>query len=224
MTQSHESPGRWAARAPAPPLSRWEVLGAWLHVWTPPRDAQVPPVPWRRIGIWSAVAVVLLGVAAAIAVPRIDSGKRESAARDARELAKLRAAERARIVREQRVHGGRADGGRSAVYGAATAAVLGDARARVHSGELSSPVSDLVCDRAEGAPPPGRVGAYDCTAITGRIAKGERNSAGLLGYPFRLKVDYARGTYVWCKQNPLPGEQVVPDPSQVVPLPRACRV
>src|SRR3712207_7944463 len=28
-------------------LSRWEVLGAWLRLWTPPREVEVPPVPWR---------------------------------------------------------------------------------------------------------------------------------------------------------------------------------
>jgi hypothetical protein len=220
MTESHE----WSRRSDAaPPLSRFEVLGAWLHVWTPPRDARVPPVPWRRIGLWSAVTVVVLGIAAAIAVPLISSGKREGAARDARVRSAQRAAERARIELEQRVHRGRATAraGRAAVYAAATAAVLADARARVKAGELDSAVSDIQCDRAEGATAPGQ---YDCTAITGRIAKGERNAAGALGYPFRLKVDFAHARFVWCKQNPLPGEQVVPDPRQVVPLPKACQV
>ena len=30
-------------------LGRLEILGAWLGVWTPPRGAAVPPVPWRLI-------------------------------------------------------------------------------------------------------------------------------------------------------------------------------
>ncbi len=27
------------------------MLGAWLHLWTPPRDVDVPPVPWRAVGV-----------------------------------------------------------------------------------------------------------------------------------------------------------------------------
>ena len=57
-----------------------EVLGAWLHLWTPPRGAAVPPVPWRRIGIGAAIAALLLGALAAWLVPRIDRAKRREAA------------------------------------------------------------------------------------------------------------------------------------------------
>jgi hypothetical protein len=229
MTQSHE-----------PHLTRWEVLGAWLHLWTPPRGARVPAVPWRRIGIWTAVAVVVLGIAAAIAIPRIDSGKRAGAARDAASLSRSQAAERARVVRSQAPHRGRAAmragtvtvADRVALFAAAQDAVLADARARVRAGTLESPVSEVACGPAEDsglAPHPERdpavrTAGYDCTAVTGHIEPGERNVAGALGYPFRLKVDFARFTYVWCKQTPLPGEQVAPDPRTVVPLPTACRL
>ena len=223
MTESHETP-----------LSRWEIVGAWLHVWTPPRNARVPPVPWRKIGIWTAVGVVVCGVALAIAVPRIDTGKRAGAARDAASLAASRAAEHRRLVAEQRVHRGRAAGrgDRVAIYGAATSAVLADAKARVADGELETAVSGIVCAPAEGSGQPAHVeriasvpvGAFDCTAITGKIARSSRNVAGALGYPFRLKVDFAHRSFLWCKQNPLPGERSVPDPSQVVRLPAACRV
>jgi hypothetical protein len=30
-------------------LGPLQVVGAWLGLWTPPRDAVVPPVPWRRL-------------------------------------------------------------------------------------------------------------------------------------------------------------------------------
>ncbi|MEA2295720.1 MAG: hypothetical protein QOE86_3359 [Solirubrobacteraceae bacterium] len=233
MTQSHES---------GPPLGRWEVLGAWLHVWTPPRGAQIPPVPWRAIGIWTAVAVIALGIAAAVAIPRIDAAKRQGAARDAAASARSDAAERARVVASQTPHRGRAarPAGtpsvteRLSLFSAAKAAVLADARARVRAGTLDSPVSAVDCVRApQGAAPPPPdperhptigAAAYDCTAITGRIAAGERNVAGALGYPFRLKVDFSRFTFLWCKQTPVPGEQLIPDPRNVVPLPRVCRI
>src|SRR5512132_2582605 len=99
MSRSHDDPLR---------LSRLEVIGAWLHVWTPHRDAEVPPIPWRRIAIWSAATVVVLCIAAALVVPRIDSAKRAGAARDAKALAARRAAERARIISDQRPHTGAA--------------------------------------------------------------------------------------------------------------------
>ena len=52
-------------------LGRLEVLGAWLGVWTPPRGAVVPPVPWRPIAIGAALLAIGLLVAAALLVPGI---------------------------------------------------------------------------------------------------------------------------------------------------------
>src|SRR4051812_9326358 len=26
-----------------------EIVGAWLHLWVPPRDVEIPPVPWRKL-------------------------------------------------------------------------------------------------------------------------------------------------------------------------------
>ena len=57
-----------------------EILGAWLHVWTPPRDVEIPPVPWRKLAIWAGVGAVVLGVALAVMIPRINEGKDERAA------------------------------------------------------------------------------------------------------------------------------------------------
>jgi hypothetical protein len=228
-------------------LSRLEVLGAWLHIWTPHRDAEIPPIPWRKIGIYSAVTVVVLGIAAAIIVPKVDSAKKEGAARDAKALAGRQAVERARIIADQRAHygtGERPQGfaklptsaqmqARADLFGAAQAAVLADARRRAEQGSLQGPIKDVRC---ETTPPGGstpahpesdlklRSGAWDCTAITDHIQRTSVNVAGALGYPFRLKVDFRRFTYVWCKQNPVAGERSVPDPSRVVPLPAACRI
>src|SRR4051794_6002424 len=82
--------------------SAFEVLGAWLHVWTPPRDVDVPPVPWRRVAVGGAIAAVVIGGALALLVPRIDAGKQRAARTEAARLAASRAAVRARTIREQR--------------------------------------------------------------------------------------------------------------------------
>ena len=229
MSQSHD-PAR---------LSRLEVLGAWLHLWTPHRDAVVPPVPWRRIGLWTAGAVVVLGLAAAIIVPKVDTAKREGAARDARELAALRATRRAEIEREQRPHTGalptpsRSVAARERLFAKAQADVLADARARAAARQLQGPIRGISCipyppggttpQHAESDPAVG-AGAWSCTAVTDYIKKTDVNAAGMLGYPFRLKVDFKRFSYVWCKENPVAGEQAMPDPRSVVNLPPVCRV
>ena len=46
---------------------------------------------------------------------------------------------------------------------------------------------------------------------------------GSLGIPYRAVLDFGRARYAFCKVNPPPGEQVIPDPRKIVELPRACR-
>src|SRR2546421_2695987 len=92
----------------APRLSRFETLGAWLHVWTPPRDAVVPPVPWRRIAVGAAIAAAILGGLAAWLVPRINQAKHSHAAAERRAAAAVSTRERRILERDQRLHSGRA--------------------------------------------------------------------------------------------------------------------
>src|SRR5438445_13690810 len=87
-----------------PRLTRWETVGAWLHIWTPPKGLEVPPVPWRKLAVWGLIGAVVIGAAAAIAVPKIDDAKRKGAAELAREQAAADAKERARLRADQRVH------------------------------------------------------------------------------------------------------------------------
>lgn len=82
--------------------SRWEILGAWLRIWTPPRDVEIPRVPRR-----GAAVVAVLGVAAVVAgvtvvAPAIDRAKERSADRQARSDASFERRERARLARDQR--------------------------------------------------------------------------------------------------------------------------
>src|SRR5207244_3129423 len=87
-----------------PSLTRWETVGAWLHIWTPPKGLEVPPVPWRKLALWGLVGAIVIGAAAAIAVPRIDKSKQQGAAERARQAAAADNAERARLRADQRVH------------------------------------------------------------------------------------------------------------------------
>ena len=226
-------------------LSRFEVLGAWLHIWTPHRDAEVPPVPVRRILAWTLVGMLVLGGASLVIVPAIRKAKERGDARDARELAASQARQRRAIELAQRPHHGHATRPRdlarvgdseqlrlrSGLLRRSEAAVLADARQRVATGAFKNDVRTLQCRKTPAGSDPrapgaeadlhARTGAYDCIAVTRFIPNGA--DRGALGYPFRLIVDYARFSYVWCKSTPVPGEQVIPDPKTVVLLPRVCR-
>jgi hypothetical protein len=226
-------------------LSRFEIVGAWLHIWTPHRDAEIPPVPVRRILLWSLAGLVVLGAVAVVAVPAIRDAKRRGEARDARALAAERARERRAIERAQVPHRGHARRprglaglppaqrlkARRGLLRSGEAAVFADARHRFATGDFKNRVRTVECrpfppasdPRAPGAEArlDERIGAYDCIAVTHFIPNGA--DRGALGYPFRLVVDFERFAYVWCKSTPVPGEQVIPDPKTVVGLPRSCR-
>ena len=221
-----------------------ETIGAWLKVWTPPRDVEVPPPPSRRgLLIGGAVLLVLLAGAAALIVPAIDDSKDRAAAADAREAAQRREARDRETIAEQRPRtleaaslrpaAGAADtervAARTALLQRAEIAISDDARARADAGELEGRPQGTECE-----PYPKRTpgpeedlaaarGVYDCLVFVRAIASTETNVAGQLGYPFRAVLDFERFSVTWCKTNPVPGERVVPDPRTVLELPKACR-
>lgn len=221
--------------ADGPRASRWEILGAWLHLWTPPRDVEVPPLTGRVVGI--AVGVVaLIGLAVVLVAPFVDRGKDEAAAeRRAVEAQRARAA-RERTIAEQRPRTASAPALRPADDSATRARLLArveaaitvDARRRVAAGELEQRTGDTRCRPAARAGEPlrdmaVRVAAFDCLATTATIAGTDRNAPGRLGYPFRAVVDFERARFAWCKTNPVPGEKLIPDPRRIVALPAVCR-
>jgi hypothetical protein len=225
-----------ASQSP-PRLSRFETVGAWLHLWTPPRDAVVPPVPWRRIGIGAAIAVVVLGALAAWLIPRIDRAKHREAAAEQRQLAALSARERRVLARDQRLHAGRASAlpadpaaAQRTVLVDLERAITADARARTAAGTLDGHILTTTCapfTRAavRVAPPPTATAAgYECTAVTGEIPRSARNTAGAIGYPFWARVNFRRGTFQWCKINLRPGERGIGGEAAVVALPAACNL
>jgi hypothetical protein len=225
-----------APQAP-PRLSRFETVGAWLHVWTPPRDAAVPPVPWRRIGIGAAIAAIVLGALAAWLIPRIDRAKHREAAAEQRQLAALSARERRVLARDQRLHTGRTSTlpagpvrAQRTVVAALERAITADARGRTAAGTLTGNVLTTTCvpfTRAavRVAPPPTATAAgYECTAVTREIPRSARNIAGAIGYPFWARVNFPRGTFEWCKVNLRPGERGIGGEAAVVALPAGCNL
>jgi len=224
-------------------LSRIETVGAWLHLWTPPRDAVVPPVPWRRLAIGAAVALLLVGGIAAYAIPRIDSSKQSTRERERKEAAARTAAERKRVIHDQRATLGSIPppGGQLSSESQLRARwdllhtverrITADARRRAAAGELQGRAK-----RTECVPAPSSVerrgaeevlsradDAYDCLVVTNDITPTKTNKGGSLGYPFRAVVHFRTFKFAWCKTNPLPGERAVPDPRRVPLLPKACQ-
>jgi hypothetical protein len=219
-----------------------ESLGAWLRIWTPPRDVEVRPVPKRALLIGGAALLAVAIATAALVVPAIDDAKqqadaRESAAEDARrEAAARRAAESQRAtfvsLAALRPPAGSTAAERRAARGAVVTEVeqriTADAQARAAEGEFRRPSGPTACERAPGTPDAAtdltvRRGVLDCDTTVRLIAATETNQAGSLAYPFRAVIDFATYRATWCKTSPPPGERLVPDPRRVVELPRACR-
>ena len=213
---------------PRPQASWWEILGAWLRVWTPPRDVEIPS---PRIAIVAAVVVVGAGTVAVVTLvaPAIDRAKDRDAARAAQATSAFRAAEEKRLAIQQRARhgravavgrmwaGGRRDGAMAALVASAQTNIARDARARVAARELSGRIRRVSCtprerDRGE------RV-HLECVAVTG-----EHRHRGILaqtGHPFLVGASLRSGRYAWCKDNPGSAEGTYGKSVQVR-LPAAC--
>jgi hypothetical protein len=223
------------------------TVGAWLKLWTPPRDVEVAPPPSARtLAIAGALLLIVVAGAAALIVPAIDAGKERSAAAQAREDAARREANRREAIRQQRPRtlaaarllpaAGAADAqvvsAREALLRRAEQAISQDARSRADAGELEGNPQGTQCEpypkRADRADWPDRDptaarGVYDCLVFVRAVPQTETSIGGQVGYPFRAVLDFERFKVTWCKTNPVPGERVVPDPRTVLNLPKACR-
>ena len=191
-----------AANSAEPHLTRWEIVGAWLHVWTPPKGLEVPPVPWRKLAIWSALIALVVGAAAAIAVPRIEERKKEGSAERARQAAAADAAERSRLRADQRVHELSVRAGADMVASLETA-ITADAKARTHAKTISGSVQSTKCTPTSAGVaqfPASRV--YKCFVTTGSGLPGEGGEVLGAGYPFVATIYTKAHRLAWCKQNP----------------------
>jgi hypothetical protein len=201
-------------------LGTFERVGAWLRVWTPPRDVVVPPVPWRKIALAALIALVITGAAAALIAPAIDRGKEKRSAAERRRAAALEAAKRRRLAEEGRPHSGRGERpagrlspaaelrARQALVGDLERAITRDARARVRAGKLDGPVLGTECkinppsQRRVERDLSARGSDYDCLAVTRRDPEGRFS----VGHSFDATVDYQRFRFRWSKACLAPGE------------------
>jgi hypothetical protein len=205
--------------------SRWETLGAWLKIWTPPRDVEIPPIPWRAVGLLAAGCVAFVAVVIVVIVPALDEAKQRDAASEARRSAAHMRAERVRLRHDQRVRRARA-GDAARLYAAgrsaqARTALLTDVRARVRrdadaraaSGEFDKPTIAVRCtDRRGGT----RVRVLlECLAIS------SQNARVRVGQPFFVAASLRDGRYAWCHVNPPPAEGSA-GLGVFVPLSKAC--
>jgi hypothetical protein len=219
-------------------LGRLETVAAWLRLWTPPRDAVVPPVPWRRLGVGALLLALLLGGVAAFAIPKIDRSKESTAAQEREDAATRQAAERRRVIHDQRATLGSAPRpageselrARHELLDTVERRITADARRRAEAGEIQGrtkrtqcvPAPSTVQRRGAEEVLSRRRDAYDCLAVTVDIKPTATNKGGSIGYPFRAVIDFKRFTFAWCKTNPLAGERAVPDPRRIPLLPKAC--
>ena len=213
----------------------FETLGAWLGVWTPPRDVEVPELPRRKAAIVGVLALVAIAVALIIAIPAINSSKERESAREKASQDAFIAARRKRLQIDQTAHtsAGRPAtdrAGRVALIGDLEAAILSDARARVKAGNLTGAIKGSSCKASPtsaigGLPedtPSKATGVYVCFAKTDDVPRPGYKTPGAVGYPFQGAIHFKTGHFAWCKTNPPPGERVVPDPRLAVFLPKAC--
>jgi len=206
--------------------SRWEILGAWLRIWTPPRDVEIPPVPRRSAALVAALCVAAIVAGVTVIAPAIDRAKQRSAARQARSDALFERRERARLARDQRpvsaraahvarLHqAGRLAQARDALLADARRRIARDARARVAAGTLEGPVRSVRC-RYRPDDRGARV-RFACLAISAQAA------GATLGQPFTGAGSLHDGRYAWCHENPRPGEGAS-GTGISVPLPAVCR-
>lgn len=205
--------------------SRWEILGAWLRIWTPPRDVAIPPVPRRAVALLGVGVVAIVIVIVVVLVPAFDRSKERVAASDRRAQAAARRAAIARLRFDQRAHTARAPAvarlyragrhgeARAELMRHAAVSVRRDTRARVASGEFEVPVRDVRC-RPRGRLAPPRI-RLSCLAVTTQTRQAS------VGQPFIVGASLRDGRYAWCHLNPPPAEGAS-GVGLFVPLPTVC--
>jgi hypothetical protein len=187
----------------------------------------IPAFLVRRLGprgrrILAVVAgVVLVGavVAAVILIPRITESKRDNAERERQDAARALAAERTRLIAEQRPHHGAAPAGsaQAVIVAKLQRAILTDARSRVSAGHMPGPPAKRVnCE-----PITHRPNGYRCLAVTSDLPDTGSTARGSVGHPFAAVVHPDTGRFSWCKVSGRPGELSIQS-RFLVKLPREC--
>jgi hypothetical protein len=204
-----------------------------------PGLVQLPGYVWRRLPRAAKVAVVAVALAAVVgailAAPSIQRSNEEHARAEAEKSARIERQQIALTRRQQRPRFARGEAAgadlsaRRRLLSSAEDSIFTDASKRSAAGEFNGPIMRVKC---EGYPPgPGRVpadadparrvGLYACIAVTSEIPATAGNRSGLLGHPYRMRIDFANGRYAFCKVRGRPGELAIRAP-RPVDLPRVC--
>lgn len=218
-------------------LGPLQTAAAWLHLWTPPRGAEVPAPPRLKLLAGGLCVVAAVGLAFAMVAPALERSKARAAARERIEAAEQAAIRRRFTTREQAARSGRGSKpvGRGAPSRAARqtlvsdleSAITRDARGRVRARTFKGPIRGTRCapyPRGAADPAAGELaaGRYECLAVLSDVAANGGGGALATGYPFRAVVHFERRRFTWCKVNPVAGERGVADPRTLVPVPAAC--
>jgi hypothetical protein len=178
----------------------------------------------RFAAVAAAVAAVALIVALA---PGIDRSKKERARAESAEAARLQEQIIERTRREQLPRfargtpAGRDLAARSELVAAAAESIRADAAKRAAAGEWGGPIDRVQCEgypRSEAETPADedpsrRSGRYACIAVTSDIPATSGNRPGIVGHPYRMRIDFKTGRYAFCKVRGLPGELAVKAPT-----------
>ena len=198
---------------------------------------ELPAWLWRKLPGWGKVAVAALGAAlvvlAIVLSPVIQRSKDERAREDAALRAKHQRELIAEIRKEQvprfarGTPAGKDVAARERLVASATASIQADASKRAAAGEFNGPILRVRCEpfpRSAATMPADQVpseatGRYSCLAITSDIPATAGNRGGVVGHPYRTKIDFRTGRYAFCKIRGRPGELAVrSDPRIRVPL------
>jgi hypothetical protein len=200
---------------------------------------ELPAFVWRRMPRAARLGVIAAALAAVVLAvllaPGIQRGKEERARAEAAERARLQRLELQRTRREQRPRFARgAPAGsdleaRAALVTSAVASIRADASKRSAAGEFNGPIKRVECrpypPTADRVPadqiPSKRFGLYACLAVTSEIPATAGNRSGMLGHPYRTRIDFRTGRYGFCKMRGRPGELAV-RAQPTVPLAPAC--
>ena len=183
---------------------------------------------WMRWTLAIAVTAGLIVLGLALR-PGIQETKQERATRLAREQSARVNAQRARLIRQQRPVKGRdpeyrllpatADdserkAARRALVLTLESAITADAHKRIKAKQMDGPVRFTECGplvRTADALADDQIlskdlGRYDCVAVKRDVRRFGRTVA-LFGHPYVGTIDFTKGTFVFCKDNKVPGER-----------------
>ena len=200
---------------------------------------ELPKYVWRRLSRPARIAVTGLALAAVVAAvilaPVIQSSREEHQRAEAAESARIQSQILVETKREQRprfgrgLDAGRDIGARHALVASAIGSIRADASTRAAAGEFNGPILSVRCEpfppTAGGVPadeiPSRQTGRYACLAVTSHVPATPGNPPGVVGHPYRARIDFQSGRYAFCKIRGRPGELAVRVRPRLA-IPRAC--